>query len=655
MKKIIVTLSLLTSVASFAQKGTDKTDPVVLEVGNNKVTKSEFLQIYLKNNDNPKFDQKSMDEYVDIFTKFKLKVVEAEKEGYDTIPKLQRELDGYRNTLSQPYLVDKSMQDNLVHQAYERMKTEVRASHILVKLNPKPTPEDTLAAYKRISELKKRIEAGEDFEKVARSTGGSDDPSVAVNGGDLGYFTAFQMVYPFEEAAYTTPKGKISSIVRTRYGYHILKVTDSRPARGTIHTAHIMIATGKNASAEDKEAARKKAYEIYEKAKAGEDFAKLAEQFSDDSQSAAKGGELPAFGSGTTTRMITVFEDAAFALKNNGDISEPIQSDYGFHIIKRLDWKPLASFDDLKKEIQSKVSKDDRAKVTQNSFIAKIKKEYSYKSYASKNIKWFYDNIDSSYFKNQFDYSKLTSDKPLFVLNKKNFTQKEFAAYIATNSKFIRNGSFKDIINEQYANWEKSEILNYEKSRLDQKYPEFKLLMNEYHDGVLLFEIMSNKVWNKASQDTVGLQKFFETEKGKYTWGKRIDAMVYECLDKNIADKVYGMIAKKDTISSKTILNEINKTSELNLKVKTNKYEIASTSFLEGQTFAKGLNKPYESNGKYYVIYVNSIIEPTSKELSECRGAVVSDYQNYLESSWLKELRAKYPIVINKDILYNLK
>lgn len=653
MKKIIIGLSLLATATSFAQKET--TDPVVLEIGDNKVKKSEFLQIYLKNNESPKFDEKSMDDYVDIFTKFKLKVVEAEKEGYDTIPKLKRELEGYRNTLSQPYLVDKSMQENLVNQAYERMKTEVKASHILVKLGPKPTPEDTLAAYKRISELKKRIEAGEDFEKVARSTGGSDDPSVATNGGDLGYFTAFQMVYPFEEAAYTTPKGKISSIVRTRYGYHILKVTDSRPARGTIKTAHIMIATGKNASNEDKEADRKKAYEIYEKAKNGEDFAVLAEQFSDDSQSATKGGELPAFGSRTTTRMIPVFEDAAFTLKNNGDISTPVQSDYGYHIIKRLDWKPLASFDELKKEIQSKVSKDDRAKVTQDSFIAKIKKEYKYKSLKAKNIQWFYANTDSSYLKNNFNYNKLTSDKPLFVLNKKNFTQKEFADYVVKNSKFIRNGSFKEIIDEQYANWEKNEILNYEKSRLDTKYPEFKLLMNEYHDGVLLFEIMSNKVWNKAAQDSVGLMQFFATEKNKYTWGKRIDALVYECLDKNIADKVYSMIAKNDTISSKTIINEVNKTSELNLKVKTNKYELASTPFLEGHEFTKGLNKPYEEKGKYYVVYVNTIMDAMPKELSECRGAVISDYQNYLETTWLKELKLKYPIVLHKDILYHLK
>ncbi len=649
MKKVIVALSLLVATSSFSQK-----DPVVLEVGGNKVTKAEFLQIYLKNNDNPQFDQKSMDDYVDIFTKFKLKVVEAQKERYDTIPKLKRELDGYKNTLSNPYLTDKSKQEDLVKQAYERLKTEVRAAHILIKLAPKPSPEDTLAAYKKISELKKRIENGEDFEKVARSTGGSDDPSVAHNGGDLGYFTAFQMVYPFEEAAYTTPTGKISKIVRTRYGYHILKVTDTRPARGTVRTAHIMIATGKSATDEDKETAKKKAYEIYEKAKNGEDFASLASQFSDDAQSAQKGGELPPFGTGTTTRMIPLFENAAFELKNNGDISEPIQTDFGFHIIKRLDLKPLGTFDELKKELQSRVSKDERASVTQSSFIAKLKKEYKFKA-QPKNVTWFYNNIDSSYFKSGIDMTKLTANKPLFTLNKVSFTQKQFAEFINSNSKSVRNGTFKEIVDEHYRNWEKEAILEYEKSRLETKYPDFKLLMNEYHDGVLLFEIMSDKVWNKASQDTVGLMNYFENNKAKYAWGKRVDAMVYECLNSDIANQVYNMIAKKDTISSKTILAEVNKTSELNLKVKTNKYEISATPFLDGQNFTKGLNKVYESNGKHYVVYVNEIIDPMPKELAECRGLVISEYQNFLEENWLKELKAKYPVVINKEVLYNLK
>lgn len=677
MKKLILALNLLVATIALSQN-----DPVVLEVGGDKVTKSEFLQIYLKNNPDPQFDKAAMDEYVSIFTKFKLKVKAAVDAKYDTIPKLQRELSGYRHTLSQPYLTDRSMQEGLVQEAYDRLKKEIRASHILIALDAKASPEDTLAAYKRILALKKRIEGGEDFEQVARSTGGSEDPSVAYNGGDLGYFTAFQMVYPFEEAAYTTPKGKISDVIRTRYGYHILQVTDIRDARGTIKTAHIMVATGKNPNESAKESARKKAQEIYEKLKNGEDFTSLASQFSDDAASSQKGGELPAFGTGTTTRMVPVFEEAAFALAKNGDFSEPIETDFGYHIIKRIDLKPLASFEELKKELQAKVSKDDRAQKTQSSFLAKIKKEYKFKSKKAKTIKWFYENIDSTYLKGQFDYTRLKSDKPMFEIAKNKYTQKDFLKYLELKSRTIRNGSFQSIVDEHYANWEKSAVLDYEKSLLDAKYPEFRLLMNEYHDGVLLFEIMSDKVWNKASRDTVGLANFFAENRAKYTWGERVDAMVYECLNADVATTVYRMLEKnttvleepkatskkapaknakkveeapKEPITSKEIIEVINKDSELNLKVMTNKYELNSTAYLKGQELVKGLNKPYEKAGKHYVIVVNEQLAPMPKELSECRGQVISEYQNYLEDTWVKELKAKYPVVIHEDVLYNLK
>lgn len=649
MKKIIFAIAFLVAANVSAQK-----DPIVLEVGNSKVTKSEFLQIYLKNNDHPKYDKQTMDDYVDLFTKFKLKVIEAEAEQYDTIPKLERELVGYKNTLSAPYLTDQSIQDELVKQAYDRLQTEIRASHILVKVDPKATPADTLKAYQRISALKKRVEAGEDFEEVARSTGGSDDPSVAMNGGDLGYFTAFQMVYPFEEAAYTTQEGKISRIVRTSYGYHILKVTDKRPARGTISTAHIMIAVKPTASQSEQDNAKAKADEIYQKLKNGADFAQLAKDESDDTQSGAKGGQLPAFGTGTSTRMITVFEDAAFQLKENGDFSEPVKSDYGYHIIKRLDWKPVASFDEMKKELQKKVSKDERANITQESFINKIKKEYKFKDKSKKSIQWFYNNIDSSYFKTGIDVNKLTTDQPLFVLNKVNFGQKQFLDYINRNSKFIRNGSFKEIVDEQYKKFEKKMILEYEKTQLESKYPEFKALMKEYHDGVLLFEIMSNKVWNKASIDTVGLENYFEQNRDNYTWKKRIDAYVYVCNSQDIANQVYSMIQKNDTISSSSIIDEINKTSQLNLKVLTNKYEVENTPYLKDQNLVKGLNKAYPFEGKYYVVKVNDILQPTRKEFDECRGLVISNYQNYLEDTWVKELKAKYPVKIHEDVLYHL-
>lgn len=648
-KQLLLALGLFLGLQVVAQK-----EETVLEIDGKKVSKAEFLQIYLKNNNDPKYDKASLDEYMELFKKFKLKVAEAETLGYDTIPKLKKELDGYRKQLAQPYLVDSSQNSALVKQAYERMKTEVRASHILVKLDENASPEDTLVAYNRIMSLKKRIENGEDFAVVAKSKGGSDDPSAQRNSGDLGYFTAFQMVYPFEEAAYNTPVGKISNPVRTRFGYHLIKVADQRPARGTMKAAHIMVATGKDATPEEIESARKKINEIYDKLKAGESFEKLAGEFSDDSQTADKGGVLPLFGTGTTTRMVPEFEEAAFTLKNNNDITEPVKTDFGFHIIKRLEWTELRSFDQLKKEIQSKVNKDERAKKTQDSFIAKLKKDYGYSDSYKKTSGWFVQNLDSTYFMGKWNADKLTSDKPMFKLGKQVFTQQQFGDYLEKNYRNVRKSDNAALIKKQYIAWQNAEILAYEEKQLERKYPEFKALMQEYHDGILLYEIMTDKVWNKAIKDTSGLREFFAKNNDKYQWGVRYDAFVYECLNQDIANQVTAMLKSSDTISSKTIIGKVNKESELNLRVRTNKFEAEQTNFLKGQNLKVGVNAPYTVDGKVYVVKVSEIVAPGPKVLSEAKGAATSDYQNYLEKVWLEELSKKHPIVVHSSVLYSL-
>ena len=263
-KKILLFVSCFTTIALQAQ------EDYVIEVNNKKISKSEFLQIYLKNNQNPKFDKKSIDEYLELYKKFKLKVCEAEALGYDTLPKLKKELQGYRKTLATPYLIDKQENQKVVEEAYKRLQKEVKASHILIRIEGNASPEDTIKAYSKIIAIKKRIEAGEDFTTLAKQL--SEDPSAKSNGGDLGYFTAFQMVYPFEEAAYNTPVGQLSGIVRTRFGYHILKVVDQRPARGIMKSAHIMVSVKRDAPEDEINAAKKKIEEIYKKLKAGEKF-----------------------------------------------------------------------------------------------------------------------------------------------------------------------------------------------------------------------------------------------------------------------------------------------------------------------------------------------------------------------------------------------
>ncbi len=626
-------------------------DPILMEIDNNPVTKSEFLQIYLKNNNNPKYDKASLDEYMELFKKFKLKVAEAEALGYDTIPRLKKELDGYKKQLALPYLVDQQMNEELVKEAYDRTTNEIRASHILVRVESNASPADTLAAYNRIMGLKKRIEKGEDFASVARGKNGSDDPSAVSNGGDLGYFTAFQMVYPFEDKAFNTAVGTVSEPFRTRFGYHIVRVTDKRPARGTIRTAHIMVATAKDDSAEDIESAEKKINELYEMLQNGASFEDLAKEHSDDPSSNQKGGELPAFGTGTTTRMVTTFEDAAFALKNNDDISKPIRTEYGFHIIKRLDLTPVRSFDEMKKELQAKVNRDERSKKTQDSFVTKLKKEYGYTDKSKKTMKWFVKNLDSTYYQGKWSADKLKSDKPMFVLNGKKFGQQDFANYLEKNFRGVRKDENKVVVQQQFRNWEKETILNYEEGKLPAKYPEYKALITEYHDGILLYEIMTDKVWNKAIKDTLGLKQFFENNRDKYMWGNRVDAVVYECSNQKIADQVFKMI-QNDTINSKHVLDVINKDSELNLRVRTNKFDTESTPFLKDRILNKGANKSFEFDGKIYVIKVDEKLSPRPKEFNEAKGAVTSDYQNYLEKEWLEELNKKHKVKIYESVLY---
>jgi peptidyl-prolyl cis-trans isomerase SurA len=644
----LIVISFLFSICLSAQA-----DPTIMTVDTKKITQSEFLQIYLKNNPNPKYDKASLDEYMELFTKFKLKVAEAEALGYDTIPKLVKELNGYKSQLALPYLVDSAKNESLIKEAYDRTKNEIKASHILIKLNPNASPEDTLAAFNKIMQLKKRIENGEDFATVAMGQKGSEDPSVASNGGNLGYFTAFQMVYPFEDAAFKTPIGKLSNPFRTRFGYHVIKVMDQRASRGTITTAHIMVSVPKTAAEDIVEAGETKINEIYELLENGGNFEGLVEKYSDDPSTNKVKGVLPAFGTGATTRMVSEFEEAAFELKNDGDYSNIVRTDYGYHIIKRISLTPVASFDEMKSTIEAKVTKDERSKSTQDSFVTKLKKEYKYVDKTKKTLGWFVDHIDSNYYKGGMDISSLKTNNALFVLDGTEFKQLDFAKYMLAQGRRSQKEAPKTVVDKQYKIWEKQTILDYEESKLVNKYPAYKALTTEYHDGILLYEIMSDKVWNKAMKDTTGLKEFYEANKANYQWGTRISGVIYECNSAKVADDVYKL-AEIDTMRPSKITRQINQESELNVRDKDGKFEIEKISYLNGRTFTAGLNQPYEVDGKFYVIKVDENLNAMQKEFSEAKGSITSDYQTYLEKEWLKELRVKHPITINSEALYSV-
>ena len=631
-------------------------DPVIMTINDKKITKSEFLQIYLKNNNNPKYDKASLDEYMELFKKFKLKVAEAEAMGYDTIPKLVRELNGYTKQLANPYLVDSTKIQELVQEAYYRTKNEVRASHILVQVTQNATPADTLKAYNRIMALRKRVTDGEDFGTVAAGPGGSEDPSARTNRGDLGYFTAFQMVYPFEDKAYKTGKDQVSMPFRTRFGYHILYVEDERSARGSIETAHIFVSARSTEPADVIESSRKKADEIYALLENGANFEELVKKYSDDPSSVNKEGKLPAFGTGTTTRMLPSFEDAAFEIPEDGMYTKPVQTDYGFHIIKRLKRSPVPEFSEMQENLGKRVAKDARSQQTQKSFVVKLKKEYGFKDKSKKGLKWFYENVDTSFYKKN-KIAEIKKDKPLFLLDGIKYTQRDFADYLRMNYRGIRQGGeIRPMIDEQYAKFVNKEVLAYEESKLKDKYPAYRALVTEYHDGILLYEIMSDMVWNKAMKDTTGLKEYHANNSSKYRWNKRYDADIFECKSKQIADKVHGILTSEgaDTLRVVEIVEMVNTDSELNTRHRNNKFDIEKSNYVKGQDLKKGVNEVYEIDGKFFVARVSEIIPPGEKEFKEAKGAVTSDYQSYLEAEWLKELKEKHTINVNEDVLYSL-
>lgn len=634
------TVAAAISFASYAQK-----EPVVLTVAGEPVTKSDFLYVYNKNNSNgAAIDKKSPADYMELYINFKLKVKEAVDAGMDTAKAFKQEFSGYQKQLAQPYLTDKAVTENLIKEAYERMKTDVRASHILIKVSAEALPKDTLAAWNKINEIRKRVLKGEDFGKLAKDL--SDDPSAKDNSGDLGYFSSMRMIYPFECGAYNTPVGEISQPVRTKFGYHIIKVVDRRASQGEVKVAHIMIKALKDSGKAATDAAEAKANEIYSKLQAGGDFAELCKQFSDDKSNSKKGGELNWFGSG---QMVPEFEGAAFALKNKDDYSKPVKTDYGWHIIKLLDKKGLPEFKELEGELKQKIAKDSRSQMSRTAVINKIKAEYKYKeSPAAKEA--FYALVDTNIFNGKWSGDKAKGlEKEMFNLGGVKFTQKGFAEYLASHQAKRPKIEIQIYVDNMYKQFVEEELIKYEESKLADKYVDYRMLLNEYRDGILLFNHMEQKVWKKAQTDTVGLQKYYEENKDKFQWEERLDAKLFICKNDSVAKATQKMITAGKT--SDEILADMNKTSKLNLKVEAGKYIKDENDYLDEVKWTKNTTQTVKKDGQTIIVMVNEVIPAGAKTLKEAKGLVTTAYQDYLEKEWIKELRSKYKVEVNKEVL----
>jgi len=636
----LLAIAMFCGLSGYAQNK----DATVLTIENEAVSVEEFENIFRKNNRDSVITPAALDEYMELFINFKLKVKAARELGMDTVAKFRNELAGYRAQLARPYLTDGDKLDELVAEAYKNMQKDVKARHILVKCEANATPEDTLKAYTKAMSLYTRIAGGEDFETIAREN--SDDPSAKQNGGDLGYFTAFQMVYPFEEAAYGAKIGEVVRPVRTRYGYHIIEVEDVRNARGEIRVAHIMVKEKKEdggaKNAEDK------INEIYQNLQNGQSFEELAAKYSEDGSSAKKGGELPFFG---PNKMVPEFEEASFALKNDNEISKPFKTSYGWHIVKRLELKPVPAFEQVEREIRSKVSKDSRAEKTRNSFITKLKKEYNY-SFNKESFKALTAKADTSIYSGNWSVKKKVLKMPLMTIDGKTYTNGDFHKYIIGKKGVKSRGDVQEYLAKELEFYTNDQLVRYEDSRLEVKHSPFRLLVNEYREGILLFELTDQKVWSKAVKDSVGLEAYYEKNKEKFLWPDRIEGTIYTCASAQVADQVRKLMTLG--LDQADIAAEINKVTQLNLQVEEGLFTKDDKEVLSRIVWKKGLSENVDLGGQVYIVDIRELIPASPKRLQDARGLVTSEYQDYLEKEWIKELRKKYKYTVNKDVLHTI-
>jgi len=656
----ILTLLALALMASSTQKTNDE---VLLTVGPEEVTVSDFQSVFQKNNNLEEVTAQEMEDYLDLFVKFKMKVLDAKAMQLDTAASFQKELAGYRKQLARPYLTDKQAEKSLIFEAYGRMKQEVRASHILLLVDENALPKDTLEIYNRINSLRSKILNGEDFESVAKAY--SEDPSAKSNGGDLGYFSAFRMVYPFETAAFNTEVGTISKPFRTRFGYHIVKTTDKRSSRGEVKVANIMIEQKSNATEQEKKAAVDKLDQLLDFFKQGKSFDELV-RYSDDNSSSKQGGELPWFSTG---QMVAEFEEAAFALENKGDISAPIQTIYGWHILKLIDKKDVPTLEEATAEIEQKIKRDSRVNKGRKVLIKKIKSENQFREYKSA-LMPFYD-ID---FEDNWTANSISANRVLFTLNRQKYTQSDFAVYIERNKTPIDQTKIISTINQMYQDWVEKTCINLEDSRLEDKHPEFAALMQEYRDGILLFDLMDQKVWGKAVKDSVGLKQYYELTKDNYQWSERVDATVFTCLNEEVAKRVRKLLSSRSNVrllsskelsllslgkgeyrlSVEDIQTVLNNEKPLSLQIESAKFSKGDNEHLDANSWELGLTKNEVNEGVVTFADIYELLDPSIKTLEEAKGQVISNYQDYLEASWIKELEGRYPVTINQEILKSI-
>lgn len=516
--------------------------PVILELGQHSYTTEDFSQSFLKNRlsaDSAK--ALSAKEYFDLYTNLKLKVLAAQQEGRDTTADFKEEISSYKEILSKNYLTDKALVEQFANEAYQRLKEELKVSHILIPVAQDATPADTLSAYNAAFALHGRLLEGADFGEMAEKF--SKDPTAATNKGNLGYFTAFQMIYPFENAAYKTEIGKITPPVRSRFGYQIIKVHEKRPSRGKVQVAHIMARINPQATSAARTEAKKKIDEAYQLLKKGESWDKVVETYSDDAQSKKNKGLLPMFGTG---EMMPSFEDAAFALVTPGAYSQPIQTPYGWHILQLVALRPLETYEVMAQSLRQKVVTDSRGKLIEKAVATKLRGQYRITE-NQENWNQVSSYADSTLLKASWKAPKLAADQKdrvLFSVENSPTTEQSFLDFVQTRQEQLPGASPKVVFQRLYTEFQDRRLQTYARENLETNNKEFRDLMNEIREGVLLSQVMEKNVWQKSLDDSLAQREIYNKTVANYSYPERAVALRVIASDTAVLNQARKMLSQ---------------------------------------------------------------------------------------------------------------
>jgi len=643
-KRISYTFFLL--ISSQILGITQNPDETLFSVNGNPVQVSEFQYIYGKNNGkDADYSKKSLDEYLELYKKFKLKVEKAKKLKLDTLPELKEELKMYTQQVSNSYIMDKEVTEQLIREIYDRQKKDISVKHVFIQMSPNPTPADTIAAYNRAIKAYEEIKKGVPFGKVVSDN--SDDRSNLEYSGDLGYITAMlpDGFYEIESTLYTMQVGDVSRPVRSSSGYHILRVDDIRPARREMEVAQILI---------KKPAEKALLDQISTEIKSGTDFRQLVQKYSADENTKSKDGYIGFVG---INQFEKEFEDAIFNLKNDGDVSIPMESRIGYHFIKRLSHKDEIPYAQAKEKIKALLESDSRYQVAKSKVIDKIKSTNNFTVFQN-NLEKFTAALPADFTSFSWEPSTNLPDLSIFSIGKQLYNSLDFARYLKSNTEerlIYPNGTLPtQVIPGLFNGYVNEKVIEFEQKHLAELYPEFRNLMREYEEGILLFEITRQAVWDKASSDTAGLQKYYEKNKDKYKWNERalINEYIIKSTDENVVKSIYEFSGKNSIEKS---IKKFNRKQQQITYLK--EYLEKESDEMKNLSWKAGFVTPYtidKEQSKSTWKKVELIQPPVFKTLDEARGYVIADYQDHLEKEWIADLEKEFKVEINENVLNKL-